>query len=82
MNGSVKTAAAGLIENAGDLRHMKDAKKKPRGMTYWDRPMLERFRKAYYAAADAHDTAFTFEGRDFAIASAWNLIEYLDKELP
>jgi hypothetical protein len=47
----------------------------------WDRPMLERFRKAYAKAAASKDDVFTFDGHDFVLGYAKSLIEYLDGRL-
>lgn len=48
----------------------------------WDRPMLERFKKAYDAARKAGDTQFEFDGNVFVTDYAKYLIEYLEGVLP
>lgn len=46
------------------------------GSILWDRPMLRRFKKAYFEALP--DATFTFEGHEFVTNYAKYLIEYLE----
>lgn len=48
----------------------------------YDRPMLERLKKAWAAAPGDKDAVFTFEGHEYVKGYAKYLIEYLEKELP
>jgi hypothetical protein len=54
-------------------------------MINWDRPKLERFKKAYEKAivdgARPNDT-FVFDGNEFVVQYAKYLIEYLEGVLP
>jgi hypothetical protein len=44
----------------------------------WDRPMLERFKKAHADAVAKKVTKFTFDGNEFLVAYAKYLIQYLE----
>jgi hypothetical protein len=48
----------------------------------FDRPTLNRFKKAYAKAPDDKDASFTFDGREYVKAFAKYLIEYLESQLP
>lgn len=58
------------------------AGRKQRTTVKFDRPMLERLKKAKQEAEQAGQQQFTFEGNDYLVAYAKYLIEYLDKALP
>lgn len=50
----------------------------------WDRPKLERFKRALAAHFDQggdRESTFTFEGHEFVAGYAYYLIEYLSREL-
>lgn len=51
-------------------------------MISWDRPMLERLKKAYDVARVTAKDTFMFEGNEFVIGYAKYLIEYLETKLP
>ena len=51
-------------------------------MIAWDRPMLERLKKALDVAVVTGKDTFMFEGNEFVVAYAKYLIEYLETKLP
>ena len=54
-----------------------------RPVIVWDRPKLERFKRAYKAARlQSGSDVFQFDGHEFVLDYAKYLIEYLDSELP
>lgn len=51
-------------------------------LAIWDRPKLERFKKALEAARpNGRDSAFQFDGADFLVSYAGYLVEYLEGKL-
>ncbi len=48
----------------------------------WNRPMLERFKKAYSEAAGNDNSIFIFDGYEYVKGYARYLIEYLESRLP
>jgi hypothetical protein len=47
----------------------------------WNKPMLERFRKAYQKAVAEKVDTFMFDGNEFVVGYAKYLIQYLDSAL-
>ena len=48
----------------------------------WDRPKLERLKRAYKQAQEQGHTQFTFDAAPVLVAYAKYLIEYLEERLP
>ena len=47
----------------------------------WDRPMLERFRKAFKLAESENQDTFVFDEQGYTIGYAYYLICFLDGDL-
>jgi hypothetical protein len=62
-----------MLQGAGDGHE--------RPVINWDRPMLERFKKAYAATPNDPNHVFVFDGHEFLRSYAKYLIEFLESKL-
>ena len=53
-----------------------------RDMVTFDRPKLERLKLVYQEAIEAKRESFWFEGKEYLVAYARYLIEYLESVIP
>jgi hypothetical protein len=61
------------------VRGAEDGQERP--VINWDRPMLERLKKAYSATPNDPNHVFIFEGNKYLRSYAKYLIEFLESKL-